>query len=55
MDVMEAWTWAIVVYVELIDAGKDTPLPVGWSGWGSTEPSFAAVDPTVYDTLIRSL
>ena len=47
MDVMVAWTWAIVVYVELIVTGKDTPLPLGWSGCGSTEPSFAVVDPTV--------
>ena len=47
MLVMDAWTWAMVVYVELIDAGRDTPLPLGWSGWGSTEPSLAEVDPTV--------
>ncbi len=47
MDVMEAWTLAMVVYVELIETGKDTPEPTGWAGWGKTEPSFAAVDPTV--------
>ena len=47
MDVMVAWTWAMVVYVLSIDTGRDTPLPTGWSGWGITEPSLAAVDPTV--------
>ena len=55
MDVMVAWTWAMVVYVELTVGGKETPLPLGWSGWGSTAPSFAVVDPTVYAALIRSL